>query len=455
MAPNELLLWILVLPFIAAVLVKLLPARWAIKTGLFFLIAQLVMCGLIKGAVFSSGFIYYPIKKVLFIADPLSFVFGITSVFVGVFIYLFATGYFLKEVYHQQQTFSVWGLMLVGSMMGVVFSDNLISLYMFWELSCLCSWKLIGLYREDKHLLAADKAFLITTAGAGLMLLGIAYIYAITGSLSIAYLINQHVPWFVFVLFFIGVITVSATFPFHTYLLDASVAPAPVTSFLYAAVLVNIGIYGLARLFGATLTVSGNVILAGEIALFSSFAAGIVAMRETDINRVLAFSTISQIGFMIAGLVVFNPVATRGVVIFYAAHSLGNGCLLLCAGLTEKLFGTKDIRQMGGLMKRSPLLTYAFLFSMLSVIGISPLPGSYGRLEVITGILIKRHIFYGLFAILTSALTLIYMFRLFRYVFMGDAVREVGSERPGFVPMMASVVIIATASLLVGIILAI
>ncbi|MCM8762476.1 MAG: NADH-quinone oxidoreductase subunit L, partial [Candidatus Omnitrophica bacterium] len=200
------------------------------------------------------------------------------------------------------------------------------------------------------------------------------------------------------------------------------------------------------------LNISGNVKWARYLAHFNSFAAGIVAMRETDIKRVLASSTISQLGFMIAGLIVFNPVATRGIVIFYVAHALGKGCLFLCAGITEKLFGTKDIREMGGLMKKAPLLTYAFLFSMFSVAGIPPLPGFYGKLEAITGMLIKRHIFYGLLAILTSALTVMYMFRLFRYAFMGE-VKEVKFEKKGFTTMVVSVAILATVSLVLGIIL--
>lgn len=453
MVPNNILAWILAVPFLSAVIVEILPAKFAIKAGLLSLILELVLYSFIAKEVFSVHLIYYSVKRILFIGDTLSFIFGITSVFIGVLIYLFATGYFVEETYKEQQKFSFWGLVFVGSMMGVVFSDNLISLYLFWELAGLCSWKLIGFYRKDEHLLKADKAFLITSAGASFMLLGFAYIYTTSGSLSMSYLINQNVSPLIFTLFFLGVLTKSATFPFHTWLPDASVAPTPVTSFLHAAVLVKIGIYGLARLFGTTLNISGNVIWAGYIGLFSSFAAGIVALRETDIKKILAFSTVSQLGFMIAGLMVFNPVATRGVIIFYVAHALGKGCLFLCAGITEKIFGTKDIRQMGGLMRKAPLLTYAFLFGMFSVAGVPPLPGFYGKLETITGMLITRHIFYGLFAVLTSGLTLMYMFRLFRYVFMGDTSVEISSEKAGFVPMIVSVVILATVSLVLGIVL--
>jgi multicomponent Na+:H+ antiporter subunit D len=175
-------------------------------------------------------------------------------------------------------------------------------------------------------------------------------------------------------------------------------------------------------------------------------------MRETDIKRILAFSTVSQLGFMVAGLMVFNPIATRGVVIFYVAHALGKGCLFLCAGIIEKFFGTKDIKQMGGLMKKAPLLTYAFLFSMLSVAGFPPLPGFYGKLETITGMLVGGHVFYGLFAILTSALTLMYMMRLFSNVFMGDGM-EIKTERKGFAPMGVAAVLLATSSLVLGVML--
>jgi multicomponent Na+:H+ antiporter subunit D len=201
------------------------------------------------------------------------------------------------------------------------------------------------------------------------------------------------------------------------------------------------------------LDVSGSVMWAGWLALFSSFAAGIIAMRETDIKKILAYSTVSQLGFMIAGLMMFNAIAVRGVLIFYVAHALGKGCLFLCAGIIERVFGTKDIREMGGLMKKMPVLTYAFLFSMLSVIGIPPLPGFFGKLEAVTGMLVNKHIFFAFFAILTSALTLAYLFRLFRQVFMGDYKESAEKGNAGFRTMTASVAILASISLILGILL--
>jgi len=440
----------LVLPFLGAFGVKLLPGRISIKGGLVFLLAQAALCSVLLKSAFSSKFLFIEIKGILFTCDALSIIFAITSVVIGVLIYLFAAGYFIKEPAGEQQKFAFWGLVFVGSMMGVVLSDNLISLYTFWELAGLCSWRLIGFYRKDDHLLKADKAFLLTVAGAGLMFLGFAYIYQFTGTLSILQMANKSIPPFVFALFFLGVLTKSATFPFHTWLPDASVAPTPVTAFLHAAVLVKIGIYGLARIFGMTLFVQGSVMWAGWLALFSSFAAGIVAMRETDIKKILAYSTVSQLGFMIAALAMFNPIAVRGILIFYVAHALGKGCLFLCAGIAERIFGTKDIRDMGGLMKKAPALTYAFFLSMLSVIGIPPLPGFFGKVEAITGMIAGKHIIFAFMAIMTSVLTLLYLFRLFRYVFMGEQ-KERSFDNAGLKPMNASVVILATVSLLIGI----
>ncbi len=450
---SFLLLSALILPFLGAFGIRLLPGRFSIRGGFLVLLIQLFLSSsLVKPVFILKRILVLDAKNLLFTCDALSIIFALTSVFIGVLIYLFSTGYFAGESPEEQQKFAFWGLVFVGSMMGVVFSDNLISLYLFWELAGLCSWRLIGFYRKDDHLLKADKAFLLTGAGAGFMFLGFSYIYRFTGTFSISHMLYSQVPQFVFVLFFLGVLTKSATFPFHTWLPDASVAPTPVTAFLHAAVLVKIGIYGLARLFGATLIVSGNVMWAGWLALFSSFAAGLVAMKETDIKKILAFSTVSQLGFMIAALVMFNAIAVRGILLFYVAHALGKGCLFLCAGMTEKIFGTRDVREMGGLMKKTPVLTYAFLLSMLSVIGIPPLPGFFGKLEAITGILVTKHIIFAFAAILTSALTLVYLFRLFRYVFMGEG-RETDFDRSGFRPMNVSIVILATVSLVLGIFL--
>ncbi len=442
----------LLLPFAGAMLVKLLKPSLSLKAGFAVLAFQLILAVFMMFELLRTEVMETNILGIGFGSDGISFVFALTSVIIGLLIFLFSGGYFAGSDNREKSRFSFWSILFVASMMGVVFSDNLISLYCFWELAGLCSWRLIGFYRKDEHLVRADNAFLITAAGAGAMFLGFAYIFLLTGTMSLSNMAGQSVPGFAFVLIFAGVIAKSATFPLHTWLPGASVAPTPVTSFLHAAVLVKIGIYGLIRIFGLTLTLPESVLWAGWLALASSFIAGFIALRENDVKKILAYSTVSQLGFMLAGILVFNEMALLGVVVFYIAHALGKGCLFLCAGNMEKVFGTRDAREMSGVMKKMPLLSYAFFFSMLSVTGIPPLPGFFGKLEVIKGMIQEGYVGFAFFAILTSVLTLLYMFRLFKMVFMGPIEPGVSAERvSGSTSMSASIFILGTVTVSLGV----
>lgn len=335
-------------------------------------------------------------------------------------------------------------------MLGVLFSDNLISLYFFWEIAGLCSYKLIGTYREKEHLIKADKAFMITSGGAGIMFLSFAYIFSKTNSFSLSKMVGVPLHSFVFLLFFIGVITKSATFPLHTWLPDASVAPTPVTGFLHAAVLVKIGIYGLLRLFWKTFIVEGNIIWAVYLALFSSLISGIVALIEKDFKKILAYSTVSQLGFLIAGISILNERAIKGVLIFYIAHALGKCGLFLTAGIMEKIFGIKDITKISGIMKKMPHLTTGYFFCMLSVIGIPPFLGFSSKLNIIMGALENKMLLAGLLFIISSILTFLYLWRTFKYVFMrGNGNFEIESR---FELMCLSVILLGIFSLFSGII---
>jgi NADH:ubiquinone oxidoreductase subunit 5 (subunit L)/multisubunit Na+/H+ antiporter MnhA subunit len=306
-------------------------------------------------------------------------------------------------------------------MLGVIFSDNLISLYFFWEIAGLCSYKLIGFYREKEHLIKADKALMITTGGAGIMFLSFASIYSITGSFSLSQMKGVAVSPFIFLVFFIGVITKSATFPLHTWLPDASVAPTPVTAFLHAAVLVKIGIYGLLRIFWRTLTIDGNISWAIYLCIFSSLISGIVALVENDFKKILAYSTVSQLGFLITGILTFNNNGILGSLIFYIAHALGKGGLFLTAGLMEKIFKTKDITKMGGVMKNMPVLTFGYLLLMLSVIGTPPFAGFFGKINIIIGVLKNQLLLPGFLLIISSVITLLYLWKTFKYVFISKS----------------------------------
>ncbi|MCS7180979.1 MAG: NADH-quinone oxidoreductase subunit L, partial [bacterium] len=239
-----------------------------------------------------------------------------------------------------------------------------------------------------------------------------------TGTFSLYKMSGYSISSFIFFAFLIGVITKSATFPFHTWLPDASVAPTPVTAFLHAAVLVKIGVYGLLRIYWKTLVVEGNINWVLYLCVFSSLIAGVIALIEKDIKKILAYSTVSQLGFLLSGILSLNPKSIEGVLIFYIAHAIGKGGLFLTAGIIEKIFETKDITKMGGLMRNYPILTGGFLFSMLSVIGFPPFLGFFGKINIITGFLFNKNLMCSFLLMLSSILTLLYMWRIFSYVFI-------------------------------------
>ena len=436
---------IFILPFIGAIMTKL-KKSYSIFIASFFTFLELILLFYLSNILFNCQVIKSNLFGIIFFCDDISLLFAIISSIVAFLIFIYSFGYFKEK---ERIFFSFWALIFLGSMMGVVFSDNLISLYIFWEIAGLCSYRLIGFYREKEHLLKADKAFLITSGGAGIMFLSFAYLYSQTGTFSLSEMVNYPVNQLVFVLFFIGVITKSATFPLHSWLPDVSIAPTPVTAFLHAAVLVKIGIYGLIRIFWKTLYVQGNINWALYLAIISSLIAGVVALIENDFKKILAYSTVSQLGFIISGILCYSQKSTSGVLLFYTAHAFGKGGLFLTAGIMEKIFGTKDIKKMGGIIRSFPFLTIGYLFSMLSVIGFPPFLGFWGKINIIFGFFEKQMLLGAFLMILSSILTFLYLWRTFKYVFMDERKENMLEiEKMSF--MSIPVFVLGSLSLLCG-----
>jgi len=219
----------------------------------------------------------------------------------------------------------------------------------------------------------------------------------------------------------------SATLPFHTWLPDAGVAPSPVTSLLHAAVLVQIGVYVYARLFIATFLMSGQwqhgvMVIAAVSALVSACAAPV----ETDLKRIIAYSTVSQIAFIFLGLASGTQIGVVGGILYILMHGLAKGGLFLCAGIVEQNTHTKDITKMGGLIKTMPFTAVAFLLCSLSVMGIPPFGGFFSKMMVITGAVQAPEggIWMAATFVLGAVMTILYLIRVFNRVFLGEPVTE-------------------------------
>jgi proton-translocating NADH-quinone oxidoreductase chain N len=390
-----------------------------------------------------------------FAADGLAVFMACTSSFISAIIAFYSFSYISH--YENQNEYYCMIVLFVGAMMGLVFSQSLILLYVFWEITAITSWRLIGFFRERPFVVKADKAFLVTVFGALMMLLGFIMIYQQTGSFDLAVIKQQAavtpVPDIAVALILIGILSKSATLPFHTWLPDAGVAPSPVTAFLHAAVLVKIGVYVFARLFLSTFTVSQIwYTVVPVVAAASALVSAAAALVETDIKRIIAYSTISQIGFIFFGLSTGNRIGVEGAVLFILMHGLAKAGLFLCAGIIEQNTKIRDITRMGGLIRTMPVTAISFLFCAFSVMGLPPFGGFFSKYLVFAGAVKGGQIAIGFVFLAGAFLTILYLLRLFNMVFMGEA-RQV-SPKEGSVSMVACVAALAVFSLIGGILVA-
>ncbi|MDP3791740.1 MAG: NADH-quinone oxidoreductase subunit L [Candidatus Omnitrophota bacterium] len=388
-------------------------------------------------------------------ADMLAVFMAIVSSLVGAIIVLYSFGYISH--YTNQNEYYLMVTLFLGSMMGIVFSSNLIFIYLFWEITAIASWRLIGFFREPKHVLRADKAFLVTVFGSLVMLVGFIMIFQQTGSFDLVVikevLQNNPIPNIVVMFILFGILSKSATLPFHTWLPDAGVAPSPVTALLHAAVLVKIGVYVFARLFIATFTFSQvwHIALPWLAALSALVSAG-AALVETDMKRIIAYSTVSQIGFIFLGFAIGTPIGVAGSLLFILMHGLAKGGLFLCAGIVEQNAKTKDISQMGGFLNKMPITAASFLICAFSVMGVPPFGGFFSKFMVLASAaasgqewLVGTYIFIAL-------LTILYLFRIFNKIFLGGL--QGAPEKEGSPVMVFSVALLAALSLIGGVCIA-
>ncbi|NLL18454.1 MAG: NADH-quinone oxidoreductase subunit L [Clostridia bacterium] len=435
------------LPVLGAINTKLRNMSALAFTAIAFLCAAFALPDVLAGSPLS---LHYELPLGLsfgFYADVLAVFMAMTASFVASVIVIYSFEY-IKE-YDNQNEYYMMVCLFIGAMMGLVFSTNLIFIYIFWEISAICCWRLIGFYREEITIRRANKAFIVTVAGALIMLIGFVGIYGETGTFDLAAMKGTHIPSWIIVLILFGILSKSATFPLHNWLPDAGVAPSPVTSLLHAAVLVKIGVYMYARLFVINLDIDAVFTVAVPvIAAVSALISAGVAMRANDIKRVIAYSTISQLAFILLGLSCGNEIGVVGGMLYILMHSVAKGGLFLCAGIVEHNMHTKDITKMGGLYKCMPLTALAFLFCAFSVMGIPPFGGFFAKYLVIDGIISAGNITLGAVFIAGAVMTILYLTRLFIKVFLGQTVSDVKEGAP---LMVVSVMLLAVLSVALGI----
>ena len=381
----------------------------------------------------------------ILVIDPLSIFMSIVSSFIGLLIIVYSLGYIHHE--ENQNEYYLMVVLFIGSMMGLVYSGNMIFLYLFWEIIAICCWRLIGFYRFKEHVRKADKAFLVTFFGAVIMLLGFIQIYSQTGSFDLTAMRGTLVSGTAVALILFGLFSKSATVPLHTWLPDAGVAPTTVTALLHAAVLVKIGVYAYARLFLYAFQIPDvwqQVI--PIVAVLSSLVAAGAAAVENDFKRILAYSTVSQIGYIFLGFSMANPAGISGSLLFILMHGLAKAGLFLCAGIVIHATHKRDIREMGGLIKTMPITAVAFLFCAFSVIGIPPFGGFFSKFLVIMGTVNAGQIWLAAVALFTAILTMFYLLKVFSMVFLGEPKAPAPEKTPSMVAVVALLAFLSLAA---------
>jgi len=453
---NQLiLLTIVLLPTIGAFalpVINLLSVKLRNISAFGFVFTSFILAIVILPAVLTGKTIEVVFfNNLIFRADGLAVFMAFVSSFISAIIALYSFDYIGH--YKNQNEYYLMIVLFLGAMMGLVFSANLILMYVFWEITAITSWRLIGFFREDQHLYRANKALLVTAFGSLFMLLGFILLYEQTGSFELpaikqAVAVNP-ISNFIVALILIGILSKSATLPFHTWLPDAGVAPAPVTALLHAAVLVKIGVYVFARLFVVTIPIESCwTIIVPVIAGVSALVAGGAALVDTDLKRIIAYSTVSQIGFIFLGLSIDNTIGLTGALLFILMHGLSKAGLFLCAGIVEQNSGTKDITKISGLIHTMPVTAVSFLLCAFSVMGIPPFGGFFSKYMVIAGTLQTGSLTIALVFIFGSVLTILYLFRVFNHVFLGESVPASPSE--GSPLMVTCVALFALLSIAAG-----
>ncbi len=431
----------LFLPFLAALAAPMLVKRlghnavWilAIAPALAFVHFALMLPQVAAGGVVTGGYVWVPSFNLSFswFIDGLSLTFALLITGIGLLIVLYAGGY--MKGHPQQGRFLSFLLLFMGAMLGVVVSDSLLMLFVYWELTSITSFLLIGFDHARPAARRAALQALVVTGGGGLLLLaGLIFIWDMSGMTQLSMLVRggdilRDSPFYLAALLLVlgGAFTKSAQFPFHFWLPNAMEAPTPVSAYLHSATMVKAGVYLLMRLNPVLGDTAAWQILLPFFGGLTMLTGALLAVRQTDLKLMLAYTTMSSLGLLVMLTGFGSDHAIEAAVLYLVAHSLFKGALFMVAGIIDHETGTRDVTKLGGLRKAMPITFAAALAAAISMAGLPPFFGFLAKEEIYYALAHgnPRAVLFTGIAILGNALMFAVAFAVALKPFLGKPVK--------------------------------
>jgi len=452
-----------VLPLVGKVSRRVLPDLLANAT-LLFLVVYAAVAGrsmIAGGPVLQQVAWLGEAVNIRLALDGFSLFMLVVVSLVGLAASLFAIDY--MEHYGDKPAYHALYLVMIAGMNGLVLATDLFSVYLFLEVAAVASYALVAFGLGHDELEAAFKYLMLSVVASAAILGAIAVIFGMTGSLDFAAVaaalpeLNAGaVVAIASALFLMGFGLKAALIPFHAWLPDAHPsAPAPISAVLSGLLIKVSGVYALTRIFlnvfGLTPALSAVLMVLGTVSIV---VAAFLAIGQKDIKRMLAYSSISQVGYVVLGIGLGTPLGIAGGLFHLFNHALAKGLLFLTSGSIQQATGTRNLDEMGGLGKRMPVTSVTNLIGALSIAGVPPLNGFWSKLIIIVALVQAGQPVFALIAVLASVLTLWYYLLMQRKAFFGRLNEKWAAVKEAPFWMTAATVLLALLCVGIGILFA-
>ncbi|MGI6308069.1 MAG: monovalent cation/H+ antiporter subunit D family protein [Dethiobacteria bacterium] len=468
---SSLPLYAVIIPIIGALLLVFISEKKdEIRNPLALLtsIVTAIVVILILQQVFKGNFLSYKLVQIMpglefaFRVDPFGALFGGIASILWVFTVLYAIGY--MSFGHNRRRFFIFFLLSLSVTMGIAFAANMFTLYLFYELLTLATYPLVIHEGQEKDHKAGLRYIIYSFSGAGLVLFALFGTFGFAGTLDFAQggIFTEAARMaplalnIIFASYILGFGVKAAIMPLHSWLPSAMVAPTPVSALLHAVAVVKSGVFGILRVmysvYGSKLLIELNLgIVVIVLISFTILLASIIAMRQDFLKRRLAFSTISQLGYITLGGALLTQLGLTGGLLHILNHALLKIMLFFCAGAIITMTGKERISELNGVGRRMPITMLAFTVGSIGMVGILPVNGFISKWYLLMGSLEAQMPVIIIILITSAVLNAMYFFPIVIAAFFreGDFTSTKGIEAPW--PMLLPIAVLAVACIVIGI----